>query len=128
MKDFKKYYEIPAPPEDVYLALTNEATMMLWTGDQATFKEEVGSEFSMWDGSIVGKNLEFETNKKIVQEWFFGEEPTETPSIVTIKFYAINQGTSIEVRHTNIPDQEYDDIVDGWTNSYMAELYEFYDE
>lgn len=128
MKDFKKYYEIPAPPEDVYLALTNEATMMLWTGDQAIFKEEVGSEFSMWDGSIVGKNLQFETNKKIVQEWFFGEEPTETPSIVTIKFYAINQGTSIEVRHTNIPDQEYDDIVDGWTNSYMAELYEFYDE
>jgi uncharacterized protein YndB with AHSA1/START domain len=37
VKDLKKYYIIPAPPEDVYLALTNEATMMLWTGDQAGF-------------------------------------------------------------------------------------------
>ncbi|OYU96070.1 MAG: ATPase [Bacteroidetes bacterium B1(2017)] len=128
MKDFKKYYVIPAPPEDVYLALTNEPTMMLWTGDQASFVAEVGSEFSMWDGSIVGKNLELELNKKIVQEWFFGEEPTETPSIVTLKLHVHNQGTSIEVRHTNIPDEEYDDIIDGWTNNYMAELYEFYDE
>jgi activator of HSP90 ATPase len=128
VKDFKKYYVIPAPTEDVYLALTNEATIMLWTGDQATFRAEIGSEFSLWDGSIVGRNLEFEENKKIVQEWFFGEEPTETPSIVTLKLHIINQGTSLEVRHTNIPDEEFEDIVDGWTNYYMAELYEFYDE
>jgi len=128
VKDFKKYYVIPAPPEDVYLALTNEATMMLWTGDQASFKAEVGAEFSMWDGSIVGKNITLESNKKIVQEWFFGEEATDNPSIVTIKFHVHNQGTSLEVRQSNIPDEEYDDIADGWTNSYMAELYEFYDE
>ena len=128
MKDFKKYYVIPAPPEDVYLALTHEPTMMLWTSDQATFVAEVGTEFSMWDGSIIGKNLEFEPNKKIVQEWYFGEEPTETPSIVTLKLHVHAQGTSLEVRHSNIPDQEYTDIIDGWNNNYMGELYDFYDE
>ena len=126
MKDFKKYYVIPAPPEEVYLALTNEATIMLWTGDQATFTAEVGSEFSLWDGSIVGKNLEFEPDKKIVQEWFFGEEPTETPSIVTLKLHQHNQGTSLEVRHTNIPDEAFDEIADGWSTEYIDSLVDFY--
>ena len=126
MKDFKKYYIIPAPPEDVYLALTVETTIELWTGDHAVMKAEPGTEFSMWDESIVGKNLEFEHGKKIVQQWYFGEQ--SEPSIVTIKFHAHEEGTSMEVRQTNIPDDDYKDIADGWTNSYVAGLIEFYDD
>lgn len=128
MKDFKKYYIIPAPPEDVYLALTNEATIMLWTGDQATFVAEPNAEFSLWDGSIVGKNLELEPNKKLVQQWYFGEEETENPSIVTLKLHCHNQGTSLEVRQTNIPDEEYQDLVEGWTHEYVGSLIDFYTE
>jgi uncharacterized protein YndB with AHSA1/START domain len=126
VKDFKKYFIIPAPPEDVYLALTVETTIELWTGDSAVMKAEPGTEFSMWDESIVGKNLEFEPNKKIVQQWYFGDQ--EEPSIVTIKLHPHEEGTSLEVRQTNIPDQDYDDIADGWTNSYMAGLIEFYED
>lgn len=129
MKDYKKYFVIPAPPEDVYLALTYEPTLMLWTGDKAMMKAEAGTEFSLWDGSIVGRNLEFEENKKIVQQWYFGEEETEAPSVVTIRLHPLNATqTSVELRHTNIPDEEYDDIVTGWKESYFAELYDFYDE
>jgi uncharacterized protein YndB with AHSA1/START domain len=126
MKDFKKYYTIPAPPEDVYLAITVETTIELWTGDSAVMKTEPGTEFSMWDESIVGKNLEFEPGKKLVQQWYFGEQ--EEPSIVTIKLHPHEDGTSMEVRHTNIPDEDYEDIVDGWTHTYAAGLIDFYDE
>ncbi|MEI9918085.1 MAG: SRPBCC domain-containing protein [Bacteroidota bacterium] len=126
MKDFKKYYIIPAPPEDVYLALTVETTVELWTGDSASMQAVPETEFSMWDGSIVGKNLEFEPGKKIVQQWYFGEQ--EEPSIVTIKLHAHEEGTSMEVKHTNIPDEDYADIVDGWTNTYAAGLIEFYED
>ena len=66
MKDFKKYFIIPAPPEDVYLALTNPITIHLWSGEEAEMSTEPGSEFSLWGGSIVGKNLEFVEGKKIV--------------------------------------------------------------
>jgi activator of HSP90 ATPase len=128
VKDFKKYYIIPAPPEDVYLALTQEPTIMLWTGDQASFVAEPNTEFSLWDGSIIGKNLEFEPNKKIVQQWYFGEEETEQPSIVTLKLHEHNQGTSLEVRQTNIPEDEYPDLVEGWNNEYMGSLVDFYTE
>ena len=126
MKDFKKYYIIPAPPEDVYKALTVAMTIELWTGDKAEMKAEAGSEFSMWDGSIVGKNLEFEESKKIVQHWYFGDQ--EEQSIVTIKLHPHEQGTSMEVKQTNIPDQDYADITEGWTSSYAAGLIEFYEE
>ena len=126
MKDFKKYYIVPAPPEEVYLALTNEATIQLWSGDKAEMKAEPGTEFSLWDGSIVGKNLEFEISKKIVQQWYFGDQTEE--SIVTLKLHPHDHGTSIELRHTNIPDDDFEDITDGWNNIYMASLQEFYEE
>jgi uncharacterized protein YndB with AHSA1/START domain len=124
MKDFKKYFIIPASPEDVFLALTIPVTIQLWTGEPAEMSTEPGSEFSLWDGSIVGKNLEFENGKKIVQEWYFGDQPVQ--SIVTISLHPHKQGTSVELVQTNIPDDDYHDIVDGWEQSYFGALKEFY--
>lgn len=126
MKSFKKYYLISAPPEDVYLALTNPLTLNLWTGEEAVMSTEPGSEFSLWEGSITGKNLEFVPGKLIVQEWYFGEQ--EEKSIVTIKLHPHEEGTSAELRHTNIPDEAYDDIVEGWNHSYFGALIDFYEE
>lgn len=125
MKDFKKYYSIPATPEEVYAALTHEGTLQLWTGDKVTMQPIAGTEFSLWDDGIVGKNLEFEQGKKIVQQWYFDQEE---PSIVTIKLHADKQYTSMEVRQTNIPDDAYADIVDGWDTEYVAGLIDFYNE
>jgi activator of HSP90 ATPase len=124
MKDFKKYYIIPAQPGEIYLALTNPATIQLWSGEPAEMSTEPGSEFSLWDGSITGKNVEFDTGKKIIQQWYFGDQPE--PSIVTIKLHPHSAGTSVELRHTNIPDHDYEDIVDGWNNVYFKSLYDFY--
>jgi activator of HSP90 ATPase len=124
VKDFKKYYIIPATPDEVYLALTNPLTIELWTGETAEMSTEPGSEFSMWDGSIVGKNIEFESGKKVVQQWYFDGQTEE--SIVTIKLHTDKAGTSAELRHTNIPDSDYDDMTDGWDNSYFGALIDFY--
>ena len=126
MKDFKKYYIIPAKPAEVYLALTKPATIKLWTGQKAEMSTEPGSEFSLWDDSIAGRNIAFEEGKKIVQEWYFGDQEEE--SIVTIKLHPHKNGTSIELRHTNIPDSEYDDLVEGWNETYFGSLIEFYEE
>ena len=124
MKTYKKYYIIAADPEEVYLALTTEQTIRLWTGDEAEMKAEEGSEFSLWSGSIVGKNLNFEPGKKIVQQWYFGDQ--EDPSIVTIKLHPHQKGTSLELVHTNIPDADFEDIVWGWNNEYIGSLIDFY--
>lgn len=124
MKDYKKYYIITAPPMDVYLALTNPNTIHLWSGEEAVMSTEPGSEFSMWEGSITGMNIEFEEGRKIVQEWYFGD--SEARSIVTIKLHEHKKGTSVELHHTNIPDDAYDDITEGWDEVYFSSLQDFY--
>ena len=126
MKDFKKYYNIPASPEDVYNALTNPVTLQLWTGEQAEMSTEPGSEFSLWEGSITGKNIAFEAGRKIIQQWYFGDREEE--SVVTILLHEKGTGTSVELTHTNIPDEEYEDFADGWNTYYFGALREFYSE
>jgi activator of HSP90 ATPase len=128
MKTFKKYYELPATPEEVYLALTNPLSIQLWSGAPAEMSTEPGSEFSLWNGDISGRNLEFDENKKIVQQWYFDGEPEE--SIVTIKLHNGKKkgSTSVELIHTNIPDDEYEGFAEGWDVYYFDALIEFFEE
>ena len=126
MKDFKKYFIINTEPEILYNALTNAATIQLWTGEPAIMEPVEGTEFSLWSDNICGKNISFEPGKKIVQEWYFGEQ--EEPSIVTIILHKDKSKTSAELRHTNIPDEDFEDIVAGWMENYFGSLMEFYEE
>jgi activator of HSP90 ATPase len=82
-----------------------------------------GSAFSLWGGSISGVNLEFEENRKIVQKWFFDDEEN---SIVTMKLHPHKKGTSLELLHTNIPDEAYENISEGWDEDYFGALNELF--
>lgn len=124
MKDFKKYFKLNASPSDLYNALTNPVMIEIWTGGPAVMSTEPGSEFSLWDGEIVGRNIEFVTDRKIVQQWYFGDE---SDSVVTIKLHPDKTGTSIEVHQTNIPDEDYENISEGWESDYIGGLAELFD-
>jgi len=126
MKEFKKYVTLHASPEDVYNALVNPVMLELWTGEPAVMSEEQGSEFSLWDGSISGRNLEFVKNSKIVQEWYFGEQ--EVPSVVTIILHPSGKKTSVEIRHINIPDESFENIREGWLSDYIEGLEQLFEE
>lgn len=120
MKTFKKTFSIHAEPSDVYAALTNPATIEIWSGYPAEMRTEPGSEFSLWEGDITGQNLEFVTNRKIVQEWYFGDQKEK--SIVTISIIPDRENSSVIVEHTNIPDEDFDDIAEGWREYYMGAI------
>lgn len=124
MKSIKKYYELKAEPRDVYNALTNKTMLEIWTGEEVVMETEPNTEFSLWGGAISGMNLEFEKDKKIVQEWYFGED--EEKSIVTIKIHPHKKGTSVELNHINIPDAAYENIADGWDEDYFGALNELF--
>lgn len=124
MQNFKKYFIIPEEPAIVYAALTNVNTIKLWTGMNAEMRAIPNSEFSLWDEDIVGMNLAFEQDKLIQQEWYFGDQ--EEASIVTIKLHPHKRGTSLELLHTNIPDEVYEEMIDGWEFIYMADLIDFF--
>ncbi|MBK8712379.1 MAG: SRPBCC domain-containing protein [Niastella sp.] len=126
MKDYKKYYIIPASPQDVYKALTQATLLKLWTGEEAVMEPIPDTPFSLWDDSITGVNIAFEEDKKLVQHWDFGEQ-TE-PSEVMILIHPHKQGSSVELRHKNIPDEAFEDICRGWDEVYFAGLADFYEE
>ncbi len=47
-------------------------------GEQAEISTEPGSEFSLWERSIGGKNLEFEENKKLYSDGILmGRKPNQ---------------------------------------------------
>ena len=123
MKQIKRYYTLHAEPKDVYNALVNKNMLEIWTGESAIMEEVEGSEFSLWEGSISGLNLEFDKNKKIVQQWYFGED---VESIVSIKLHPHKKGTSVELLHTNIPENAYENISDGWDEDYFGALKELF--
>ena len=125
MKNIKRYYTINAAPKDVYNALTNKKMLEIWTGEKADMEPVEGSLFSLWDGSISGINLEIIENEKIVQQWFFGDE-SEEKSLVTLKIHPHKKGTSVELSHTNIPEDAFENISDGWDEDYFGSLNELF--
>ena len=124
MKTFKKSFKINAEPSDVYSAMTNPYTLELWTGYPALMSTEPDTEFSLWEGDITGKNLEFVLDKKVVQEWYFGEQTQK--SIVTIRIAADRENSQVTVEHTNIPDEEFDNIAEGWREYYIGAIINFF--
>ncbi len=124
MKNFKKTFHINAEPSDIYAALTNPYTIELWSGYPAQMVAAPGEEFSMWEGDITGKILELVPDKKVVQEWYFGEAGIE--SIVTIVISPMGGASVVVVEHTNIPDDDFENITEGWVEYYMGAIRRFY--
>jgi hypothetical protein len=58
------------------------------------------------------------------QKWFFGEEED---SVVTIKLFSDRKGTLVELHQTNIPDDAYDNMIDGWDQDYFGNLRQLYE-
>jgi activator of HSP90 ATPase len=124
MKTFKKTFRINAEPSDIYSAITNPFTIELWSGYPAVMNTQPESEFSLWEGDITGKNLEFVENKKVVQEWYFGDQTEK--SIVTITISPDNGNSVVTVEQSNIPDDEYEGIAEGWREYYIGAIINFF--
>ena len=124
MKTFKKTFRINAEPSDIYSALTNPYTIELWSGYPAQMSTEPGSEFSLWEGDITGMNIEFIQDKKLVQEWYFGDQNEK--SLVNITITPDREFSNVTVEHSNIPDADFNDIAEGWREYYIGAIVNFF--
>lgn len=118
--NFEYKLKIAADTEEVFAALTNPFQIELWSGYPADMKAEAGYVFSLWEGDISGVNILVVPNRTLVQEWFFGEIPE--PSIVKINLKKDGSTTNIELTHTNIPDEVYEEITEGWREYYLGAI------
>jgi activator of HSP90 ATPase len=121
-KTIKKIYEISAPIEQVWRALVEPKIIDEWGGGPSDMDGKIGTEFQLWGGDIHGKNIEVVKEKKLVQEWFSEDWPN--PSIVKFTLQTENNKTILELEHTSVPDQDLDDIEQGWDDYYLGPIKE----
>jgi activator of HSP90 ATPase len=123
MKTIKQTYVIKSSIEEVWKALVDVHYIDGWGGGPAKMDDKKGTKFSLWGGSIWGENLEVVPNKKLVQHWYSDEENKwEKPSKLTFTLHTEKDSVRLELIHENIPDENVDDIDQGWKDYYLGPL------
>jgi uncharacterized protein YndB with AHSA1/START domain len=69
---------------------------------------------------VSGHIRTFESPSVIEQVWDFGEQEEE--SLVRIELFEEPGRTRIELIHTNIPDEAFANIEEGWRISFLGTL------
>jgi activator of HSP90 ATPase len=124
MKTIRQNHFIRATPEEVFSAITNPFTIELWSGYPAQMEAKDGTEFSIFDGDIIGKNITVIENRQLIQEWYFGDQKEE--SIVTIELSHHQSGTKVKLEQTNVPDEELEEFQEGWSVYYWGAIKNFF--
>ncbi|CAI8602281.1 unnamed protein product [Vicia faba] len=93
--------------KDLFEILMDENRWKGFTQSNARISKEVGGEFSIFDGSVTGENVELEEGKLIVQKWRFGSWPDGKHSLVRIVFEEPESGiTVVKLTHTDVPEED----------------------
>jgi activator of HSP90 ATPase len=120
MKNIRKTVHIKASREEIFSAITNPLTIELWSGYPAVMEVVPNTPFSMFDGDITGTLLAIESPSRLEQQWDF--EDQALPSIAVIELSEDGNKTMIELNHSNIPDEAFDNINTGWKEYFFGAL------
>uniref|UniRef100_A0A7N0TXT9 Activator of Hsp90 ATPase AHSA1-like N-terminal domain-containing protein n=1 Tax=Kalanchoe fedtschenkoi TaxID=63787 RepID=A0A7N0TXT9_KALFE len=92
---------------DLYEILMDENRWKGFTQSNAKISKEVGGEFSIFDGSVTGKNVELQEGKLIVQKWRFGSWADGIYSTVRITLDEPSPGyTTLTLKQTDVPEED----------------------
>ncbi|XP_030516110.1 activator of 90 kDa heat shock protein ATPase homolog 1 [Rhodamnia argentea] len=92
---------------DMYEILMDENRWKGFTQSNARISKEVGGEFSIFDGSVTGRNVELQEGKLIVQQWRFGSWPDGIHSTVKLTLDEPESGlTVVKLTHTDVPEED----------------------
>jgi activator of HSP90 ATPase len=109
-------------PHAVYEILMDEKQHGAFTGGEAKISRKVGGTFSIYSGDIQGVNIELVPDKKIVQSWRYSDWPQGHYSTITFLMEPSVQGTRLTFTQTDIPDDKYEDIKQGWKDYYWKPM------
>jgi activator of HSP90 ATPase len=116
-EDFK------AGPARIYDALLDQKQFSSLSGGLATeIHREVGGTFSIFDGHIVGRNLELIPNRRIVQAWRVVTWPEGIHSIARFELSEQGSGTRLVFDHTGFPPKLAESLLSGWNEHYWTGL------
>jgi uncharacterized protein YndB with AHSA1/START domain len=115
--------KIKVPIEVVFDAMTNAIVLSEFTG-KAVIEPNIGSLYQMFDGWVSGEILAIEKNKTLSYTWKTTDwDENDEPSIVSYTFKEKGGSTSIELTHSNLPNQkEADEHLKGWEEHVFLPL------
>ncbi len=111
-----------ARPEQLYEALLDQTKHAAFTGGAADISRDVGGAFTCHDGQIVGRNLELDANRRIVQAWRVAAWPEGVYSVVKFELESTDAGTRLTLDHSGVPAEGRDAVAAGWNARYWEPL------
>lgn len=122
----KTIFEVPA--SKIYKAWLSTESHTAMTGGEASISDNVGDEFTAWDGYIFGKNLELTPHSRILQSWRTTEfEANETDSLLEILLEETDGRTEVTLIHTNLPAHGEQYKI-GWDDHYFQPMKVYFSE
>ena len=125
-KSIEQEIIIKSSPHEIYEAFMDSKKHSKFTESKAKVNREIGGSFSIFEGSLSGKNVELIQDKKIVQTWRGDGEnwPKGYYSTITLILEPIDQGTLIKFTQIDIPEASYESVKEGWETHYWGPLKE----
>jgi activator of HSP90 ATPase len=127
-KTIKQSVTFKASPHDVYETLMDSEKHAQFTGGDADISREVGGKFTAFDGYSEGVNIELVQDEKIVQTWRASDWPEGHYSRIIFSLEKSDGGTQLTFTQTGVPEEQYQDISQGWWDFYWNPMKEMLEE
>lgn len=114
---------IKASAESVFEALTSSKRFAALSNRPAEIDPNPGGSFTLFDGLITGRMIEFIPARRLVQAWRVGNWDEGVYSIVRFDLESIGEAEMrIEFDHTGYPDEHESHLETGWYDNYWNPL------
>jgi activator of HSP90 ATPase len=120
--------EFNAAPQRIYDVLLDSKEFAAFSGHPAVIDPAAGGAFSMFDGIIVGRNIELVPGQRIVQAWKPNYWEPGIYSLVKFELVADGAGTKIVLDHWGFPEGKFAGLDSGWPERYWQPLTKYLSE
>jgi activator of HSP90 ATPase len=113
---------LPASSESLFDAYLDSAKHSAFTGFPVIIGGEAGSPFEAFAGQLSGTILAVARPRLIVQSWRSTKFNAGDPDSILILAFTPDVSNfehgRIDLIHLDVPQHDYDDVVDGWSKYY----------
>jgi activator of HSP90 ATPase len=109
----------------IYHVLLDSKLFAEMTRLPAVIDPTEGGAFSMFDGRIIGRNVELIASQRIVQAWRPTHWDAGIYSIVRFELSVTGPQTHLTLDHTGFPPAEANNLNSGWKGHYLGPMAKF---
>lgn len=111
-----------ASAEQLYKAFLDKPMVAAWSRASPDIEAKEGSDYSLFNGNIVGKVVKLEENKKIVMTWRLRDWKEGHFATITMDFDQGSGETVLNVNWTGIPIGQEEIVENNFQNYYVKPI------